>query len=139
VAVTPRQGHDAQHLRAGGDCPGQASDVVVIRDGADRISGCIPRTVAKALEGSSPTMVDRSLFYAHADEIEELRLTGPDQKLEIARRAGGWHERAPADRELKADEVDSATALAPDLASATPPALLPPTGVPPGPRRPPSI
>jgi Domain of unknown function (DUF4340) len=122
LVVTPRDGaRPAMTLRAGGECPSLPTDTVVVRDGPERVAGCVPRGVVGGWAGAGSDLVDRGLFFARADEIEELRLagTGPGGlRVDIARRAGGWRERAPADRDLAPDEVDSANTLVADLAAA---------------------
>jgi len=74
-----------------------------------------------ALTFAPETLVDRAPFFAHADEMEEVRLETVDAaspRIDIARRGTGWHERSPEDRDLVSDEVDSANALTLALASA---------------------
>jgi len=77
--------------------------------------------VASALGVTAEALVDESPFLAHADEIEELRIESADvggPRVDLARRGTGWHERAPEDRDLDADEVDSANGLAASLTAA---------------------
>jgi hypothetical protein len=106
-------------LRVGGACPDQPQDVLVVRDAPTRVSACAPRTIVEALDVAAERLPDRSPLFAHADEIEELRLeatAGP--RVELARKGRGWHERAPEDRDLDADQSESANALALALAEA---------------------
>jgi hypothetical protein len=123
VTVSPRDAAAGEPmvLRIGGVCPGQPDDVVVVRTVPSRLSACTARRLADALATSSSALVDTSPFFAHADEIEELRLdplgrSGP--RVEIARRGSGWRERSPEDRDLSSDETDSANLLALALAQA---------------------
>ena len=123
IAVTPREaGKDRVELRVGGPCPGQPEDVVLVRTAPTRVSACAGRALVEALEATTGAdLVDTSPFFAHADEMEELRVEpvgreGP--RVDAARRGTGWHERAPVDRDLTSDETDSANALALALAEA---------------------
>jgi hypothetical protein len=123
VTIAPRDGgHERVELRLGGDCPGQPGDAVVVRTAPARLSACAARALVVALGTTGDALVDDAPFFAHADEMEELRLerlgTGAGQLVEAARKGTGWHERSPEDRDLTPDEVDSANALALALAQA---------------------
>ena len=126
IAVTPREaGKDRVELRVGGECPGQPEDVVIVRTAPTRVSACTARALVEALGTTGAGLVDQSPFFAHADEIEELRvepvgapLPGAGARVDAARRGTGWHERAPEDRDLTPDETDSANTLALALAQA---------------------
>jgi hypothetical protein len=130
VVVVPR---DASHPRitlvVGGPCPSDEpdlkADVVIVRTAPARTAACVAEGVAAALAATAASLVDDSPFMAHADEIEELRLepaTGPGAaqgpRLDLARRAAGWHERAPEDRQIAAGDADSTNALVDALAGA---------------------
>ena len=111
----------AGDLVVGGPCPDHPEDVVVVRKSPSRVSACAPKGILAGLGTTDGTLVDRRLFSAHGDEIEELRfegLAGDPRRVEIARTGNGWHERLPADRTLAGDEVDAANALADLLARA---------------------
>jgi len=122
IAVTPRDAaKERVELRIGGECPGQPADVVIVRTAPTRISACTARALVEALGTTAAALVDASPFFAHADEMEELRIEplgreGP--RVEASRRGMGWHERSPEDRELTSDETDSANVLALALAQA---------------------
>jgi hypothetical protein len=108
-------------LLVGGACPGRPEAAVVVRTAPSRVSACVGTGLVEALGVDPASLADASPFFAHADEIEELRLepvgaAGP--AVEIARRGSSWHERAPEDRELGPEEADSANALAQAVASA---------------------
>ena len=121
VVLSPRDAsRSGLELRVGGACPGEPHGVVVVRLGAERVAACVAATLAEALSSPPASLRDSSPFYAHADEIEEVRLerVGEPRAVEIARKGSGWHERRPDDRDLAADEVDSANALVAALADA---------------------
>jgi hypothetical protein len=116
VTIAPRDAAgESVVLRIGGECQGQAAGVVVVRTAPSRVSACTARALIEALATTAPALVDTSPFFAHADEIEELRLEPvgrPGPRVEIARRGPGWRERSPEDRDLTSDETDSANLLA---------------------------
>jgi hypothetical protein len=108
-------------LIVGGPCPGVSDDVVVVRAEPAPVSACVTKSVLQGLTSTADALVDRQLVFAHADEIEELRLesVGADaHPVDVARRGSGWHERAPDDRDLTPEENESAEALVSDLARA---------------------
>jgi hypothetical protein len=110
-------------IRAGGACPdpGLARDVVVVRTAPTPAAGCVAPALLEALALAPEAALDRSPFYAHADEIEDLQIAPAapgEPRVDIARRGGGWHERAPTERDLAGGEVDSAAALVAALAGA---------------------
>jgi hypothetical protein len=125
VVITPRDpARPRLTLLVGGACPSDdpvlKGDVVVVRLEPSRASACATGRLTEALGASAESLVDESPFVANADEMEELRLEpvgtgGP--RIDLARRGAGWHERAPDERDLDADEVDSANGLAASLAS----------------------
>lgn len=135
VTLTPRdQNRPTLELRIGGACPGQPDDVAVVRatgpsrGGAGPATGgvaspaaaCTAKTLVEALGAPAESLVDWSPLYAHADEIEQLRLEAVPAGLvvDLARKASGWYERAPEARDLDRDESDSANGLALALAGA---------------------
>ena len=122
IQMTPTDASKpAGELVVGGPCPEHPEDVVVVRRLPTRVSACAPKGILEGLGTSREALVDRHLFVAHADEIEELRiegLSGDARRIDLARKGNGWHERAPRDRELSPDEVDAANALAEALARA---------------------
>ena len=119
-------------LVVGGACPvdwntpadGTREDVVVVRTEPSPLSACVDDALAGALVVDPDALADRSPFGARADEIEELRIERLDMagiersRVDLARRGGGWHERAPQDRDLGGGNADSANALAAAVAGA---------------------
>jgi hypothetical protein len=121
VTVEPRDGSSRVELLVGGACPARSDGIVVVRR-TPRLSACVPKGLGEALGAATAAPpVDASPFFAHADEMEELRLepVGHDgPRVDVARRGSGWRERAPEDRDLGADESESVSALALALAQA---------------------
>ena len=101
-------------LLIGGPCPNAETEVVVVRTEPARTCACVARGAVEAFETTAGALVDKGPLFARADEIEEVRLEavpsgGP--RVELVRRGTGWHERAPEDRDLAHDEVDSANVI----------------------------
>jgi hypothetical protein len=138
-------GRPRLELRIGGPCPGQPDDVVVVRtlersesadatsmrrtlersESADATSMlhasrateavCTARALLEAMSATPEALIDRSALFAHADEIEQMRLESTEPSgvvVELARKGTGWRQRAPEDRDLDADESDAANSLA---------------------------
>lgn len=121
ITLTPRDAaHPRVQLRVGGSCPGGQEGVLAARVAPTRVSACIARTIAEAVATTPFALADRSPFFAHADEMEDVRLEriAGDLRVDVARRGTAWRERAPEDRNLSADESDSANTLAVALADA---------------------
>jgi Domain of unknown function (DUF4340) len=120
VLVPGDPARPAARLRVGGPCPGGKEGAIAVRLAPTRMSACIARTLADALAVTASSFADTSPFFAHADEIEDLRLErlGVDLRVDVARKGTAWRERAPEDRDLTAEESDSASALAAALADA---------------------
>ena len=108
-------------IRVGSACPGRPDDQVVVRTSPTRLSACASKGLVEALHLDAASVPDASLFFARADEIEELRLEpaqGEGPTVDLARKGTSWHERVPDDRDLTAEEGDSASALAASLVGA---------------------
>ena len=122
VTVEPQDGAKPRvELKLAASCPGQATDDLLVETAPVRVSACVARTLGDALRDAKPALDDKAPFFAHADEMEDVRLepvgtAGP--RVDVARKGAGWHERAPEDRDLSSDETDSANALALALATA---------------------
>ncbi len=105
VALTPRTGERERiELRIGGDCPTPSEGIVVVRDRPSRVSACAPRTLRVALGSVAGSLIDSAPLFAHADEIEELRLEAvppASGRVDLARKDRVWHERAPEERESR--------------------------------------
>ncbi|HEY4015639.1 MAG TPA: DUF4340 domain-containing protein [Polyangiaceae bacterium] len=122
VVLQPRDtsAHSVVELRVGGQCAGMPEDVMVFRRLPSPVAACVGKSIIAALATPSEALRDDSPLYAHADEIEQIRLESTEggARVEMARKGGGWRLRAPEDRDLGADESDSANLLAVALAGA---------------------
>jgi len=118
VVMTPKDSSKSVgELSIGGVCPGHPEDVIVVRRAPTRLSACAPKMILDGLGTPKSDLLDKHLFVARFDEVEELVLEPLDgaPKLEIARKGSGWHERYPEDREVAKDEIDMANALVTQL------------------------
>jgi hypothetical protein len=114
VLMTPKDASKPKgEILLGGVCPGHAEDVVFIRVAPGRESACVPKGALEGLRTPANALVDRRLFVARADEVEEIVFESvpAGTSLELARKGRGWHERRPTDRELEGTEVDLANDL----------------------------
>jgi Domain of unknown function (DUF4340) len=123
IALTDA-GRPAVELRIGGPCPGQPEDVVVVWSApppeTQPRSACTAKALVDALAATPESLLDRAPLFAHGDEIEQIRLESlapGGAAVDIARKGEGWHERSPEDRDLDAQETDSANGLALALAN----------------------
>ncbi len=109
VVMTPKDASKPKgELLLGGECPGHPEDVVLVRKAPRRESACVPKGALAGLSLPDSALVDRRLFAARPDEVEELTLeTVPAGfTVDLARAGHGWHERKPADRDLGTTSVD---------------------------------
>jgi len=122
IVLVPRDASRPRvELLVGEACPGDADGVAVVRVQPERRSACAAKGPVLTLREPPEGLVDRSPIFAHADEIEDLRMEpmeGDGQRLDVARRGTGWHERFPEDRDLSSDEADAANALARAISNA---------------------
>ena len=89
---------------AGGSCPGDPSQLVVIRRSPDAQSACAPRELEATLQLSATDFRDRHAFSLHTDEVEELDITGDKQKFALVRKGSAFvlHANAETQVELEA-------------------------------------
>ena len=122
-------------LVLGGACESAPADVVLERREPTHLVTCVPASVLGGMATPVDELVDRHPFAAITEEALEVVLEdlGSATKIEIARKGNGWHERAPADRDLDGEPGDMATGLVKSLVTAqgdllaTPPAGFSPT------------
>ena len=89
-------------LVVGGDCPSKPDHVVAILREPTRMSACVLGAMVDGLAKSPDVFVDRGLFVARLDEVEEVSFTVGERRLELARKGAAFHERSPVDREVDA-------------------------------------
>jgi hypothetical protein len=131
ITMTPKDGKlPPAEIAIGDACPGHPNDVVVLRKTPTRIAACAPKDVVAALLVNGPALLERHPFTLRMDEVEELHLerlgpgdagdggTAAPTVIEIARKGTGFHQRAPADRDLSPEEAEAATEVITRIASA---------------------
>ncbi len=64
---------------AGGTCPGDPTQLVVVRRSPGTQSACAPRELEATLGRSVEDFLDRHPFSLHADEVEELDISGKNK------------------------------------------------------------
>jgi Domain of unknown function (DUF4340) len=89
---------------AGGSCPSDPSQLVIVRRSPDAQSGCAPRELEATLKLNASDFPDRHPFSLHADEVEELDIAGGSRKFALVRKGTGFvlHENAETQVELEA-------------------------------------
>jgi len=96
----------AQNVRfdVGGDCPGDPSQLVVVKNAPDAQSACAPRELEATLRLSAEDLLDRHAFSLHSDEVEELDITGGKNKFALLRKGNAFvlHTSSEAPVELEA-------------------------------------
>ncbi|HSQ67789.1 MAG TPA: DUF4340 domain-containing protein [Polyangiaceae bacterium] len=114
IEMTPKDDRPRGEILIGGPCAGHPDDLTALRTAPTRLGACVPKGVLEGLSQKPADLVDDRLFFAHEDEVEELRLENApgDVRIELARKGSGWHARAPFDRDLAGDEIDAANGLA---------------------------
>jgi len=103
ITFVPKDSSRARGVLAvGGACPNNAEQVVAIQREPSRISACVTKEIADGLSKSPDTLLDRGLFSATLDEVQEVLFTSGDKRLELARKGTNFHERTPVDRDIDA-------------------------------------
>ncbi|HEX3855344.1 MAG TPA: DUF4340 domain-containing protein, partial [Polyangiaceae bacterium] len=96
----------AQTVRfdVGGDCPGDATQLVVVKSAPDAQSACVAREIEATLRLGAEDLLDRHAFSLHSDEVEELDITGGKNKFVLLRKGNAFvlHTNSEASVELDA-------------------------------------
>jgi len=104
ITFVPKDSSRARGVLAvGGACPDQPEQVVAIMREPSRISACITKEIADGLTKTPESLVDRGLFLAAPDEVQEVLFTSGDKRLELARKGTSFHQRAPVERDIDAN------------------------------------
>jgi hypothetical protein len=88
----------------GGDCPGDPSQLVIVKSAPDAQSVCAARELEATLRLSADDLVDQHAFSLHTDEVEELDITGGKNKFALLRKGNAFvlHTGSEAAVELEA-------------------------------------
>lgn len=89
---------------AGGSCPSDATQLVVVRRAPDVQRACAPRELEATLALAATDFVDRRAFSLRADEVEELEISGGKNKYALRRKGAGFllHTNRETQVELEA-------------------------------------
>jgi uncharacterized protein DUF4340 len=94
----------------GGSCPGDPSLLVVVRRAPDVQRACAPREVEATLALSASDFVDQRPFSLHADEVEELDISGREssavanpqaRKFTLVRKGSGFVLRTGTETQVE--------------------------------------
>ncbi len=96
-----KQPKDDLIFDVGGSCPGNASQLVVIRRAPDGQRACAPRELAATLELAPSDFIDRRAFSLHADEVEELDIAGGKSKFALVRKGSGFVLHASSETQVE--------------------------------------
>jgi len=88
-----------------GACPGSPDEALVLKEQAGKAerAGCIPSELERALQVTAEDARLPGPFAARQDEVEELRITRGNEKLELARKDKAFVLRAPKSSEVPLD------------------------------------
>ena len=75
---------------AGGTCPSDPSQLVIVRRAPDVQTACAARELEATLRLEAGDFVDRHPFSLHADEVEELDIAGGASKFALVRKGTGF-------------------------------------------------
>jgi hypothetical protein len=91
-------------LEAGGSCPSDPTELVVIRRSPDLESACATRELEATLRLSKQDFADRHPFSLHTDEVEELRVSFAKGQFALVRKGSGFilHAHTETEVELEA-------------------------------------
>jgi hypothetical protein len=90
-------------VMVGGTCPGNDTEVVALRTAPDRVAACVPKSVLSGLTTPADTLIDRTLFWMRADEVEAFEVSRGEEKLAVERKGSGFLLRAPREGEVEGD------------------------------------
>jgi hypothetical protein len=102
--ITLKTGKIPLRFDVGGSCPDDASELVVVRRAPDPQRACAPRELEATLALAPSDFVDRRAFSLHADEVEELDISGGKSKFALVRKGSGFvlHSGSETQVELEA-------------------------------------
>lgn len=84
-------------LRFGGVCPHDDALVVVTRHRFEATAACVAKVAFGDLVKRPELLIDRQLFSFRVDELEGLKVTHGEQRMELLRREEGFVLRAPVE------------------------------------------
>lgn len=124
LTMTPADTNRAHAiLNLWGACANSPDDILLQRAQPSPLTACVPKGSLVGISTPLDDLVDKHLFAAIPEEVEELVVESlaDKSKIEIARKGDGWHQRAAAngdpaaDRDLSKDEADLANAFVKEI------------------------
>jgi hypothetical protein len=87
---------------AGGSCPGDDAQLVILRRTPSLQGACVSRELDATLGGKRDAFVDDHAFSMHVDEVEEFVVARGDSKLRLVRKGTAFvlHTKTDTDVEL---------------------------------------
>lgn len=104
VEIELKDAKNSLRFDVGGSCPGDDSSLVVVRRSPDVQRACAPRELEATLALTANDFVDGRAFSLHADEVEELEISGGKSKFSLVRKGSGFvlHTASETQVELEA-------------------------------------
>lgn len=99
-----KEAKNSLNFEVGGSCPSDPSLLVVVRRTPDIQRACAPRELEATLGLEPSDFIDRRAFSLHADEVEELDISGGKSKFALVRKGSGFvlHAGSETSVELEA-------------------------------------
>ncbi|HEY3254065.1 MAG TPA: DUF4340 domain-containing protein [Polyangiaceae bacterium] len=88
-------------FEVGGSCPGDATQLVVVRRAPDIQRACAARELSATLALEPSDFVDRRAFSLHSDEVEELDIAGGSSKFALVRKGSGFVLHASSETQVE--------------------------------------
>ncbi len=87
----------------GGKCPGDDSQLVIVRRAPTMQGACVSRELEATLGLEREAFLDQHAFSLHVDEVEELAIAAGQTKLRLVRKGTGFvlHAKTDSDVELE--------------------------------------
>jgi hypothetical protein len=99
--LTLKQSKDNLRFEVGGSCPGDPSQLVVVRRAPDVQRACAPRELEATLALEPGDFIDRRAFSLRADEVEELNIAGGKSKFALVRKGSGFVLHASSETQVE--------------------------------------
>ena len=104
IELALKDAKSSLRFEVGGSCPGDPTQLVVVRRAPDVQRACAPRELEATLALAPSDFVDRRAFSLRADEVEELQISGGKGKFDLLRKGSGFvlHTSTESQVELEA-------------------------------------
>jgi hypothetical protein len=101
--VEGKDPHDTARFDAGGNCPGDDSQLVIVRQAPGTQAACVSRELDATLGLKREAFFDEHAFSLHVDEVEEFDIATGAAKLRLVRKGTAFvlHGKADSDVELE--------------------------------------